>query len=60
MIPSIYYKLKYIFRMFYDKVYFIFYSVKPTLVLTNSKKLYKYKLKMYLRIKKRFVLLRFK
>ena len=26
----IYYKLKYIFGMFYNKVYFIFYSVKPT------------------------------
>ena len=28
---SIYYKSKHIFGMFYDKVYFIFYCVKPPL-----------------------------
>ena len=31
MIPLIYYKLKYIFRMFYNKVHFIFCSMKPLL-----------------------------
>ena len=29
MIPMIYYKLKYIYGVFYNKVDFIFYSVKP-------------------------------
>lgn len=31
MMASIYYKSKHIFTMFYDKVYFTFYCVKPPL-----------------------------
>ena len=37
MLPLIYYKLKYIFEMFYNKVYI--YSVKPSLMILIISKL---------------------
>ena len=36
MIPFIYYKLKHIFRMFYNKVYFMFDSVKRSSIFYKT------------------------
>ena len=39
MIPFIYFKLlKYTFGMFYNKIYFIFYNVKPPQLAIEGKK----------------------